>query len=154
MLIIYLKMIYYYRCEDISLKEKDKSYKSLHCDVPYTMTASSFDKYVKQNNKEFNKEYAKCLKNDIESLKPDKTNEISNNQSIQVLNTDFIPATAIQSKSPQTKNIYSKKKTLYDFTKGYCFQILRFGKCYKNQYYQCMYEHEVSIFILYFIFLY
>ncbi|GAB1862853.1 Chitin-binding type-2 domain-containing protein [Camponotus japonicus] len=113
------------QCEDISLNEKDKSSKSLHCDVPYT--ASSFDKYVsstvKENNKEFNKKYAKCIENDIESLKSDKANEIFNHQSTQVLNTDCVPATAIQSKSPQTKNVYSKKKTLYDFVKRYCYQI-------------------------------
>ncbi|XP_025263596.1 uncharacterized protein LOC105259189 [Camponotus floridanus] len=113
------------QCEDIFLNEKDKSSKSLHSDVPYTMTASSFDKYVKENNKEFNKEYAKCIKNDTESLKSDKANEISNNQSTQVLNTYCVPATAIQSKSSQIKNIYSKKKTLYDFIKGYCYLVLK-----------------------------
>lgn len=144
-------MIYYYRCEDIFFSEKNKSYKSLNCDVPYTMTASSFDKYMKENNKEFNKEYAKCMENDIESLKSDKANEISNNQSIQVLNTNCVPATAIQSKSSQIRNIYSKKKTFYDFIRGYCYQVLKFGTCYKNRYQSlCIYRHNVSIFILFY----
>lgn len=147
-------MIYYYRCEDISLNEKDKSPKSLHSDVPYTMTASSFDKYVKENNKEFNKEYAKCIENDTESLKSDKANEISNNQSTQVLNTYYVPATAIQSKSSQTKNIYSKKKTLHDIIRGYCFILLKCGTCYKNHHYQCKFNHDVSIFIRFFIFIF
>lgn len=142
-------MIYYYRCEDQSLCEKNKSYKSLHSDIPYPMTARSFDKYVKQNNKEFNKEYADCIENNIEASKS-KANEISNNQSIQVLNTDCTSAT-VESKLLQTKNIYSTKETIYNFVRTYCYTTLRFGEDIRHQ---CKYKHDVGIFINYFAFLY
>jgi len=105
------------------------------------MITSSLDKYVEENNKEFNKEYANAY----------QTNEIFNHKSTQVLNTDCVPATATQSKSPQTKNVYSKKKTLYDFVKRYCYKVLTCGRCSKT-YYQCNFKHNVSIFIRYFYF--
>lgn len=146
-------MIYYYRCEDQSLCEKDKSYKSLHSDIPYPMTASSFDKYVKQNNKEFNKEYAECIENNIEASKSNKANEISNNQSNQALNIDYTSTTA-ESKSLQTRNIYPIKEILHNFIKTYCFSTLRFGKSTGYWQHQCQYKHDVGIFINYFAFLY
>ncbi|XP_050448925.1 metacaspase-2-like isoform X3 [Cataglyphis hispanica] len=127
------------QCEDQSLYEKNKSYKSLHSDIPYPMTASSFDKYVKQNNKEFNKEYADCIENNIEASKS-KANEISNNQSIQVLNIDCTSAT-IESKSLQTRNIYPTKETIYNFIRTYCYTTLRFGTDIKHQ---CKYKHDVE----------
>ncbi|XP_070170436.1 repetitive organellar protein-like [Polyergus mexicanus] len=131
------------QCEDQSLCEKDKSYKSLHSDIPYPMTASSFDKYVKQNNKEFNKEYAECIENNIEASKSNKANEISNNQSTQALNTDCTSTTA-ESKSLQTRNTYPTKETLYDFIKTYCFSTLRFGKTSGYWQHQCKYKHDVE----------
>ena len=123
------------------------------------MTASSFNKYMKQNVTEFNKEYAKCVEDNIEtSNKTNKTDKNEfNNQSEQITHTDCISETRTTSKVTafETKNMkISKcqglaKINLKNFLNGYCFSILRKGTCYKQQ--LCKFKHEV-IFIHYFAF--
>lgn len=141
-------MIYYYRCEDKFECEKDKSCKSPYSDVPYTMTASSFDKFMKQNNNEFDKEYAEYIEDNTEALKSNKVNEVSNNQLTQTLNADCIPATAIKTepKLLEIRNICPQNlsPTLYNFTRGYCFLVLKNGTCHR---YLCRFKHNVGIFI-------
>ncbi|KYN21645.1 hypothetical protein ALC57_05977 [Trachymyrmex cornetzi] len=137
-------------CENTVLCEQDKLSKSLHSDLPYIMTASSFNKYMKQNATEFNKEYAKCVEDNIEtSNKTNKTdkNEFSN-QPAQITHTDCISETRTTSKvtALETKNVkVSKcqgiaKINLKNFLNGYCFSTLRKGTCYKQQ--LCKFKHE------------
>lgn len=47
--------------------EQEKLPKSLHSDTPYLLSVSSFNQYVKQNEKEFNREYERHMKNNIKS---------------------------------------------------------------------------------------
>ncbi|KYN45311.1 hypothetical protein ALC56_00157 [Trachymyrmex septentrionalis] len=136
--------------ENTVLCEQDKLNKSLHSDVPYIMTTSSFDKYIKQNATEFNKEYAKCVEDNIEmSNKTNKTDKNEfNNQSEQITHTDYISETRTKSKvtALETKSMkVSKcqglaKINLKNFLNGYCFSILRKGTCYKQQ--LCKFKHE------------
>ncbi|XP_018360746.1 PREDICTED: uncharacterized protein PF14_0093-like [Trachymyrmex cornetzi] len=139
-------------CENTVLCEQDKLSKSLHSDLPYIMTASSFNKYMKQNATEFNKEYAKCVEDNIEtSNKTNKTdkNEFSN-QPAQITHTDCISETRTTSKvtALETKNVkVSKcqgiaKINLKNFLNGYCFSTLRKGTCYKQQ--LCKFKHELQ----------
>ncbi|XP_018352292.1 PREDICTED: uncharacterized protein LOC108754466 [Trachymyrmex septentrionalis] len=138
--------------ENTVLCEQDKLNKSLHSDVPYIMTTSSFDKYIKQNATEFNKEYAKCVEDNIEmSNKTNKTDKNEfNNQSEQITHTDYISETRTKSKvtALETKSMkVSKcqglaKINLKNFLNGYCFSILRKGTCYKQQ--LCKFKHELQ----------
>jgi|GEM_PF-6619558 len=129
------------------------------------MTASSFNKYIKQNATEFNKEYAKYVEDSTEpSNKTDEMKREFNNQSgqtIQIDHTNCIPETRTTSKviGLETKNIEISKcqlKTinLKNFINGYCFSVLRKGICYKQQ--LCRYKHEVYLFIysLFYSFIY
>lgn len=47
--------------------EQEKLSKSLHSDTPYLLSVSSFDQYMKQNEKEFNREYERHMKSNIKS---------------------------------------------------------------------------------------
>jgi len=126
------------------------------------MTASSFNKYIKQNATEFNKEYAKYVEDSTESSnKIDEIKREYNNQSeqtIQINHTDCVPETKTTSKviGLETKNVEISKcqlKTinLMNFINGYCFSVLRKGICYKQQ--LCRYKHEVYLFIILFFLL-
>jgi len=123
------------------------------------MTTSSFNKYIKQNATEFNKEYAKYVEANTEpSNKIDEIKKEFNNQSgqtIQIDHKDYVPETRTTSKVTrlETKNIEISKcqlKTisLKNFINGYCFSVLRKGICYKQQ--LCRYKHEVYLFIILF----
>ncbi|XP_011701501.1 PREDICTED: protein PFC0760c-like isoform X2 [Wasmannia auropunctata] len=128
---------------------KNKSIKSLHSDEPYIMTTSSFNKYVKQNATEFNKEYEQCVKDSVEKLnRADETKREFNNQSRQTMRTNCVSETRIASKViPETKNVeipkcqLLKKNTLRNFIHGYCFTRLKKGFC---NFTQCRYKHELS----------
>lgn len=144
-----------YSYENTFLSEQDKPKKSLHSDVPYIMTASSFNKYIRQNATEFNKEYAKCIEM---SNKTDETRKEFNNQSRQTIHsTNCEPETRITSKlvPPEIKNeeiskcSWSQKINVNNFI-GYCFCVLRNGVC--NRQPSCKYKHDVSILIHYFVF--
>lgn len=124
------------------------------------MTDSSFNKYVKQNATEFNKEYAKYEENSIEiSNKTDQTKEEVNKQSKQTVYMDYVPQTRTASQiiPCETKNIKMLQHQLKNsnigtmnnimkFIRGYCFSTLRKGICYKQL--QCRYKNNVSIFII------
>lgn len=121
------------------------------------MTTSSFNKYMKQNATEFNKEYAQCIENSIETS--NKTNKIDknefNNQSGQITHTDCISETRTISKVTALKIRNMKVSKCQELAKinlkilnGYCFSLLRKGTCYKHL---CIFKHEV-IFIHYFAF--
>lgn len=148
--------MYYCRGEDKFVSEKNKSCHSLHSDVPYEMTANSFDKYVKQNINEFDKEYpeyAECIENNIEiksePLTFNKPNEVFNNQLTQTLSTDCKPAPATEPNSLQIRNTCPINENLNGkgfYFKGYCYIALRNRQCNRQQ---CMFIHNVSIFRFY-----
>jgi len=97
------------------------------------MTASSFNKYIKQNATDFNKEYAKYVEDStVSSNKTDEIRKEFNNQSGQTIQIDH------------TDCVFECKSTSK--------VILRKGICYKQQ--LCRYKHEVYLFITLFFFRY
>ncbi|XP_036138851.1 uncharacterized protein PF11_0213 isoform X1 [Monomorium pharaonis] len=137
-------------CETTFLNEQDKSNKSLHSDAPYIMTTSSFNKFVKQNATEFNKEYAKYVESNIQtSNKTCETNREVNRQLRQT--TDCMPETTLKVTSLETKKEeilkypWSTKIDLKNMIVGYCFCILKKGICHKSI--QCRFQHDLQTLI-------
>lgn len=160
-----LKFNYSCRYESTFFNEQDKSNKSLHSDVPYLMTDSSFNKYMKQNATEFNKEYARYEENSLKiSNKTDEIKKEVNNQSGQTVYKDCVPEIKTASKvireikntqvlkhqCLKNNNIRTISNNIMKFIHGYCFSILKKGICYKQLH--CRYKDNVSIFIYYFFF--
>lgn len=131
------------RGEDKFVSERDKSCHSLHFDVPYEMTANSFDKFMKQNNNEFDKDYEEYIENEkikTEPLTFNKSNEVFNNQLTQTITTDCKPATATEPNSLQIRNACSINENLMGYIKNYCFSALRNRKCTRTP---CIYIHNL-----------
>ncbi|KAL6262909.1 hypothetical protein P5V15_005698 [Pogonomyrmex californicus] len=141
----------FYRFEK-TLSEEKKPYKFIHSDLPYMMTAKSFDQYVKKNATEFNKEYAKCIENStVTSNKIDEVNKVnkeSNDQKEQIMCTEDMLAIATTSKLvPEIKNEEISKYQNFQnkrFFSGYCFSILRKNLCYNTP---CIYGHDLQYLI-------
>lgn len=116
------------------------------------MTTSSFNKYMKQNATEFNKEYAKYVEDSVgTSNETVKTEKEFNNQSRQTIHTDCVPQTRTSKAITfETKNMevskWLGKHNLLNFIHGYCYTKLRKGVCPKQSH--CRYKHEVYLFIL------
>ncbi|XP_011875751.1 PREDICTED: uncharacterized protein LOC105566399 isoform X2 [Vollenhovia emeryi] len=133
----------------LSVQNKPNKSLSLHFDEPYEMTVNSFDKYVKQNETEFNKEYAKFEENIKLSNRTGETKKELYSQSRQAIRTNNVPETETVSKvPPEAKNTgilqnqrlrntsnFNIRSHLY----GYCFQTLMKGYCVRQQ---CRYNHE------------
>ena len=126
--------------------------------VPYVMTTSSFNKYIRQNATEFNNEYAKYIEDSKEmSNETDGTRREFNNQSRQIIHSNCEPETRIASKLVplEIKNEEISKCSWsqnMNFGIGYCLSLLRRGFCHKQC--RCTFNHDVSILIHYFAFFY
>lgn len=84
--------------------------KSLQFDTPYIMSANSFNKYIKQNTSEFNKEYERCMRTNTKK-----------SQIIQNRAEYNIDKSKIENSSPKTynENMQSTvKETLPEITQS------------------------------------
>ncbi|XP_039314559.1 uncharacterized protein LOC105193856 isoform X2 [Solenopsis invicta] len=131
--------------------ERVRLNKSPQSEIPYIMTTSSFNKYVKQNATEFNKEYAEYIENNEKTLnKTDETNRQVNNKSRQTINTDIpetLKVTSFETKNKEiSKSPKSKQINIMNFFKGYCFSILKRGTCNKSLIH-CKFNHIMQTLI-------
>lgn len=80
--------------------EQEKSTKSQHCDTPYPMTTSSFDKFVKQNTREFHQEYERCMD---DSKKNSQIIQNSSRNKSEKMKIDRLPKTCNKNESLTVK---------------------------------------------------
>lgn len=108
------------------------------------MSAHIFDKYMRQNAREFSKEFERCAENNTTTLRErktvfDKATDLSDE-----------PVTATAQLKPQSfGNVQTSVNNveLQQFIRGYCFQLLKTSVCKNPQ--NCMFSHHVRNYYYY-----
>lgn len=130
------------------------------------MSPSNFENFKKQNNNEFNKQYAELIENTEMLNKPSETRVFDKQQVQTDSNTNCAPTTKQQvqtdtninsapttrlisplKEKPQISLREEKKEHAHKYFYGYCFTLLKFNKCHKQW---CPFDHNVGIIYLLF----